>query len=394
MSMTHHSTSSSAPFNGEHLDDDLLERYWLGETSAEESTVVAAWFTANPEWQARYEQLRSGLEANAEDDLSAGDMDRLIAGALDAMGIHPAGEVSKTSMPHMALLKDREAQSRPEQSQGWSLVSQQMSLIVATVAVVLVVGLTWILGSDRVHPSSTADQIYTTGTGQRITVTLPDSSRVTLAPQSTLHVATAFGISLRKVSLTGEAHFDIASVSPAPFIIQTGTVQTRVLGTRFVVKRYQEDRDVRVAVETGKVAVGHVNETPLVLTAGRIAAVGDSGIILFDRTHLSTYTGWMHDQLAFQDTPLSETLVALSRWYRVEFRMADSLIAAGVVTGIFPNESLEDMLSILKNLLAVSLSYKRSDNGVLIITLSSTQSNASPRFRRNDNISTPITIGR
>jgi len=389
--MTSHSASSSAPFKKEHLDDALLERYWLGETSAEESAVVAAWFARHPEWQARYEQLRRGLTANAADDLSSGDMDRLIAGALDAMGIGHAGEMSQASVPHVVLLTEREPRSIPEQSRTWPLVLKRMNLIGPMVAVVLAIGLTWIFGRDH---ASMAEQTYTTGIGQRITVTLPDSSRVTLAPQTTLHVTRGFGSSLRTVSLTGEAHFDIASVSPTPFIIQTGTVQTRVLGTRFIVRRYREDRDVRVAVETGKVAVGHVHETPVVLTAGRIAAVGDSGIVLFDSTHLSTYTGWMHDQLSFQDTPLSEMLAVLSRWYGVEFRVADPSVATSVVTGVFPNESLEDVLNILKNLLSVSLSYTRNDTGGLVVTLSPIRNDVSPRFRRNDDVSIPTAIGR
>ena len=96
---------------------------------------------------------------------------------------------------------------------------------------------------------------YQTGVMQRAIVRLADGSRVTLAPQTTLTVASGFGADTRTVSLRGEAYFDVASGSRAPFIVNAGHVRARVLGTAFDVRSYTDEHDVRLAVVSGRISV-------------------------------------------------------------------------------------------------------------------------------------------
>lgn len=110
---------------------------------------------------------------------------------------------------------------------------------------------------------------------------LPDYSIVWLKQGSTLRYDSEFGNGRRLVEMQGEAFFDVSRDTLNPFIIQTGVIETRVLGTRFQVNR-RENGNVEVIVESGKVSVLHatdLNSSPAILEAGdavRYVAEADS----------------------------------------------------------------------------------------------------------------------
>ncbi len=61
----------------------------------------------------------------------------------------------------------------------------------------------------------------------------------------------------RVVSLTGEAFFDVKASAEHPFVIKTGKVDVRVLGTTFNLKAYPNDRRVETYLISGKVEVAY-----------------------------------------------------------------------------------------------------------------------------------------
>ncbi|MBT1689240.1 FecR family protein [Dawidia soli] len=90
---------------------------------------------------------------------------------------------------------------------------------------------------------------------------LPDGSIVVLKPGSELQFNAAdFGKKERVVKLDGEAFFDIHHDAAHPFIVQTATIATRVLGTSFNVRTFRDHRQAEVAVTRGLVEVHHVVE--------------------------------------------------------------------------------------------------------------------------------------
>lgn len=85
-------------------------------------------------------------------------------------------------------------------------------------------------------------------------LSLPDGSKVKLLPQATFHYPTTFGPQIREVFLSGDAFFEVAHNPDKPFVVSTGKLVTKVLGTSFWV-RQKPNNQVEVAVRTGKVAV-------------------------------------------------------------------------------------------------------------------------------------------
>ena len=90
--------------------------------------------------------------------------------------------------------------------------------------------------------------------GETFKVVLSEGTEVFLNSDSRLAYPTVFKGKERVVSLEGEAYFKVAKDAAHPFIVKSGNLQIRVLGTEFNVRSYSPT-DVRVTLITGKVAV-------------------------------------------------------------------------------------------------------------------------------------------
>ena len=84
---------------------------------------------------------------------------------------------------------------------------------------------------------------------------LPDGSTVWLNAGSRLTYDSLYGTTLREVTLSGEAYFDVVKNPKKPFIIHTGKINIRVLGTVFNVKSYPEEQTIETSLIKGSIEV-------------------------------------------------------------------------------------------------------------------------------------------
>jgi ferric-dicitrate binding protein FerR (iron transport regulator) len=189
-------------------------------------------------------------------------------------------------------------------------------------------------------------------------VTLRDGTRITLAPRTTLRLE-HFGPQSRTVQLEGAAYFEIPHTVGTPFLVQSGSVVTRVLGTSFLVRDYPGERYMRVAVSTGKVVIASSASrfSAVTLVAGDIGDVADSTIVTkrASSDEVASETGWMHGRLLFHNAPVPEILAALNRWYGYEFRCADTSVMRKDLTIALSAQSSSSALAVLKQVLNVNL---------------------------------------
>jgi len=209
--------------------------------------------------------------------------------------------------------------------------------------------------STPLHSAAT----YVAPVGAPLTIALADGSRMTLAPQTIARVGAGFGVTSRDVTITGRASFDVTHAAGAPFVVRVGGVMVHVLGTTFDVQRYATDREVRVAVASGKVAVAVSPTQPAAVTlvANMVARIADSSIVVTRDAKLLTDTAWVHGALAFDGAPAGDVLKIVGRWYGYEFRWQDSTLAARPLTARFAGESTADILRTLSTLLDVTMHF-------------------------------------
>jgi transmembrane sensor len=153
-----------------------------------------------------------------------------------------------------------------------------------------------------------------------IDMTLSDGSRVWLNAGSSLTYPVAFIGKERKVSITGEAYFEIAHDKTKPFTVSKGEMKVEVLGTHFNVNAYDDEENIKVTLLEGSVKVSSVvSRQSSVLKPGQqaIAAV-DGGLRTVDGIDLETVMSWKNGRFIFKSADIESIMREVARWYDVE----------------------------------------------------------------------------
>lgn len=86
-------------------------------------------------------------------------------------------------------------------------------------------------------------------------IVLVDGTSITLQPKSALLYPENFQHDLREVKLEGEAFFKVAKDPKRPFLVYADQLVTKVLGTSFTIRAFDDEDTLLVQVRTGKVSV-------------------------------------------------------------------------------------------------------------------------------------------
>jgi ferric-dicitrate binding protein FerR (iron transport regulator) len=121
-------------------------------------------------------------------------------------------------------------------------------------------------GSLAYNVSSFGKAVYNTMStpkGRQFQVTLPDGTKVWLNAASSLRYPTVFTGAERKVTVTGEAYFEVAHNERMPFVVNVNDKEeVTVLGTHFNVNAYDNEKAIHTTLLQGSVKV--VNRQPAV----------------------------------------------------------------------------------------------------------------------------------
>lgn len=206
-------------------------------------------------------------------------------------------------------------------------------------------------------------------------LTLDDGSLVRLSPHSRLKYAPKFTGEAREVFLTGEAHFEVVKKSQ-PFLVQTGKVTTKVLGTSFVVRAYESDRRVTVQVRSGKVSVytaDKQNSVSGTTTKGVILTANQAAVFEEKERQLSktlvVQPILLHPEVVvnhfeFDETPLSQVIKQLEQAYGIHFQFDNEVLKNCKITATLSNESLYEKLNLLCKITGAT--YEIVDGQVII----------------------------
>jgi transmembrane sensor len=96
-------------------------------------------------------------------------------------------------------------------------------------------------------------------TDKPMMILLNDGSSVVLQPGGHLSYSEGVNKKRREVTLTGKAFFEIVKNKEKPFLVYSYGLATKVLGTSFMIDASEENKDIKVEVRTGTVAVFSIN---------------------------------------------------------------------------------------------------------------------------------------
>lgn len=179
---------------------------------------------------------------------------------------------------------------------------------------------------------------------------LADGSRVFLNSESELTYPVRFTGGERRVLLKGEAFFEVKHCEDKPFVVESGDMLTRVLGTVFNVKAYEDEAELQTTLLEGCVEIS-VKNTPHkeILQPGKQACwLAESGKLTVRETDAYCKALWRDGIMVWDEEPLESILRMLCRWYDVRYECCQPLSASHTFTGkINRNEDLQSVLQVL-----------------------------------------------
>lgn len=236
-------------------------------------------------------------------------------------------------------------------------------------SVLLVTGLlAWVLFLAS-HPVATETTLVTKKTerGQKANIILSDGSTVMLNSESMLMFPKEFG-DIRDVSLVGEGYFVVNRNEQKPFVVRSGSLATTVLGTSFNIKAYPEDKEIEVAVASGKVAVT-TDENKIVnqylLTPNTLATYNTTdNEIKIDSRNIQDLIAWKEGVLKFSEVKFAQIVKTLEKWYGVTITLENEQIGNCIIIAEFKNESLKNVMKTMQH--AMEIEYEFGAEGVIV----------------------------
>ena len=208
--------------------------------------------------------------------------------------------------------------------------------------------------------------------GEKATITLPDGTVVRLNSNTELVFPDRFSGDVREVTLRGEAFFEVTKDKKHPFLVKTGELTTRVLGTSFNIKAYENEEEVEVSVATGLVEVSKgetgkesEEEQHVLLNPSQQAVYReDEQNFITREVDIASIAMWKNGILSFNSTPLDQAAKMLERWYGVKVILKNPGLKKCVITGDHKNQGLSSVLHSFRYALGVS--YEITKDTVII----------------------------
>ena len=179
---------------------------------------------------------------------------------------------------------------------------------------------------------------------------LSDGTKVWLNAESELDFPVDFVGKERVVRLKGEAYFEVKPDAAHPFIVETRGVRTRVLGTSFNIKAYDNEESIFTTLLTGKVkvsAIGEENES-VVLTPGMQSEWQENGQKMsVKKVNAENFTAWRQGAFMFDNENIMVVTRVLERWYGLKFIYNENVHEHTFSGRLSKDEPLESILETL-----------------------------------------------
>jgi transmembrane sensor len=302
-----------------HINDELLIKYLLNETSDRESLMVQSWLRADPGNQKRFDEF-SLIWETSRNLASTVQMDE-----------------------HLAW---KRMQQRLQKKQEQAPVKRLIPIKPARIAAVffLLIAGAAIAGIFFIKERRVETRIVK-AEKQAISDSLPDGSIVTLNKASALYYPEKFNADSREVKLDGEAFFNITPDKQKPFVIRTGEIEIRVVGTSFNVRN--DKGSTEVIVETGIVDVTRNNQTIRLMPEEKVVINKADKLLVKEEVEDKLYNYYASKEFVCVNTPLWKLAEVLNEAYGVHIVIAKKELKRLPLTTTFDNESLDKILVVI-----------------------------------------------
>ena len=201
--------------------------------------------------------------------------------------------------------------------------------------------------------------------GQRASIKLQDGTTVWLNAQSTLEYPACFTTDERKVSLNGEAYFEVAKDASRPVIVNADDVKIKVLGTKFNVFNYPDSPAIKTSLIEGSVSISYSGSNILIRPGEECVAQG--GKMNINEFNVQETLSWRDGIYIFNDICLSEIVEKLELYYDVKIEIENPALESERYTCKFRlRDGIETILETISGINHFKIIIDKENNRITI----------------------------
>lgn len=224
--------------------------------------------------------------------------------------------------------------------------------------------------------------------GSNSEILLPDSTKVILNAGSSIRYSSNFNVTNRDLVLVGEALFKVAKNLDIPLNVNAGDINVKAVGTEFNIKAYDDESIIETTLIEGKVEISqllnvddksqfidlipnqkaiYIKETESFnlekirnldsLDAKPVRTLYEN-ILISPKVDVSQVVAWTKGRLVIRGERLDNLCIELQRKYDVSIVFSDEKIKKYRFTGVLMDETLEQVLNVIKLTAPIEYSLK------------------------------------
>ena len=312
------------------MNQDLLHKYFKGETSVDEEKRILNWVDESEENRKTLQKERMLFD--------------------------------------IALFTDSKRKMREKAGAGARIIPMLRWSARIAAAVIVAVSCGFLINEYR-YDKLAQLQTVTVPAGQRAQITLADGTKVWLNKNTTLKYPHEFAGKGRKVYLEGEGYFEVMRNPEKPFVVQSEVMQVRVLGTVFNLKSDKAKMSAVATLLKGEVEVkGNHGEGMIILAPGQKAELNGMTRRLVVKQVDTGIENWHNNEFVFEKADLYTIARTLENSYGVRVILAPNIDVSKTYSGTLKKkESVGAVLNLIKN--AIPLEYKIVGNSVFLSSM-------------------------
>lgn len=284
--------------NINHNIDDIISSYLSGNITANDEKMLKQWIDESPENKHYFlQQQEIWTSYINEKEKNLYDKDK----AYDRfqMRVNEATEDSHKRLYHIPKI--------------WRYAA----------VIAVMIGITYFAydqGSEKVKRAF-ADIQVEAPMGSHTKLYLPDGTMVWLNAGSKMVYSQGFGVDDRRVTLEGEAYFEVKHEEDLPFTVESKNLKVKVLGTKFNFQDYKDDSEAIVTLNKGRIQLSNLlnKEDDIILSPDqRIVLDKSNGSMKKENTTAANAKDWVEGNLFFDEILLGDIVKRLERSYNVD----------------------------------------------------------------------------
>jgi transmembrane sensor len=229
-----------------------------------------------------------------------------------------------------------------------------VSAVAASLLILLSALVIWNYSNDKFY--SADDQIAN--------IVLDDGTEVWLNKGAEITLSRDFNKENRKLTLKGEAYFDVQKNTDLPFIIDAGELSIKVLGTEFNVRSIDFTKR-SVTVKEGRVQVS-ASDSEVVIAEGQYASLESDGALITGNILDQNELSWKDNILSFDDTPFNDAMDDLSSFFNIEINTSGIISDCPITYTKSVDTDLETALTVISK--AYDMQWTTNPNGGFTVT--------------------------